>query len=110
MSDPTPAPAVLAAFCAASPVPFGGTIGAAARTTGAVRSIAVILDRGKATGYVYQTFGSETYLLELHEDAHDSAKRDLPERIGSPADALPKDTTAKAYACPAPLPRARQTP
>ena len=85
------------------PYPYGGTIGAAAHGTGAIRAITAIVDGGSVTGYVYQTIGSEFYRVKINDDG----THDLPARIGSLSDALPDDGAGKSYACAAPTPASR---
>jgi hypothetical protein len=108
MMPAAPPPRVLAAACAASPLVYGAAIGAASRSTGAVRTIAVLFTSGKPTAYVYRTIGSETYLVRLVHD--DPAAYDAPSRIASPADAVSDPDLSRLDDCPSPTPAPRATP
>jgi hypothetical protein len=106
MADAASQAKVVARFCAATPYPYGGTIGAASRASGAIRAITAVVAGGRVTGYVYQTIGGESYGVRINDDG----THDLPARIGGASEALPDDGTAKSYACAAPTPAPRATP
>jgi hypothetical protein len=102
-----PPPRAVATACAASPLVYGAVIGAASRSTGAVRTIAVLFTDGRVAGYLYRTVGAELYLVRLHDD---SAKDDGPTRIGSVADAVSDPSASRVVDCPLPTPVPRSTP